>query len=574
MKDKQYLFEKYGDLLDEDTDSDVFRLVADLDALSIRGAQYPVEATEQVLLEHAGRSHVGARARQWPWHQIMSAVRNSAWVTTLSRSTDSGRRGVIAPNRQGKLLTAILVTGTVFVLTIAVVTLTQLANPHSHPSYLAHSTPAVRHVVPTRAVRVLPPVGPLRGLYVTEDVAASPGTILVPVDPSTLARDTSRKVVPLVPGAGSYVSSDGRAIVQIFEDTDHARTVDASTGRMLAGLRLPAPNDPYAPAFLSPDGSRLVFMRDDSSVSADRSTWYVVDALTGRTLATVPTIRVTTGTAVLVNRATTRLYLVSEGSGDFSDAGPTVPVIEEYDLASGRRIAQAELRGVLAGSWHTGRRFRGLPVFEQLTPGVALSPDGTTIAMVRADSDGVVLLNAHTLGPERTLRFDIRYRQQSPFGRHGELTHLGGPSGGVVRQATFSPDGRMLYVTGYEVRYVAVPRNRRDPRGEGNARAAELHVGLGLAAVDLRTGRTTASQTPVGGANEVARYSHLQPSPDGRSLYASVCASQVFYTPSGAGERCRLERLDSRTLVMEAQRKLNDEGEIFFYGGVSSGRGR
>lgn len=587
MKDEGYLFERYKDLLDEHATPDLVRLIHDLDALRSRRPRYVVEPTERVLLDHAAESRARAGLARRLWLHIISAIRTSTGLASTSLRTENGRRGISTRNGPRNLPSAILLITTVFITIVAVVTLVRFGSSYPRSQYAAHPTVTPRHpialelmstprphIVSTKSVRVMPPAGPVHSMYVTEDITASPGMALLPLDPQTLARDTSREVIPILPGATADLSADGKTAVQISEDTNNVRTVDTSTGRMLASFQLPAPISPDTPTFLSSDGSKLVFVRDNRGLSSDRSIWYVVDTMTGRTLTTVPTIRTTMGTVVFVNQATTRLYLVAEGSGDFRDTGPTLPLMEEYDLKSGDRIADTELRGVLAGSWHMGRNFRGLPVFKQWTPGVALSPDGDTIAIVHPDSDTITLLDAHSLRLERTLRFEVQQRQHASSMSNEALANLAGPLGGVTRQAIFSPDGKVLYVTGSEIRYIAVPKDRQDPRGEGDIAAAKLHLGLALQAVDPRTGQVIASQTLKAGANETAEYSYMQPSPDGRWLYVTTCTNQIFYTPSEVGERCSLERLDPQTLGLMAQREINDAGQVFFYGATDDTENR
>lgn len=108
---------------------------------------------------------------------------------------------------------------------------------------------------------------------------------------------------------------------------------------------------------------------------------------------------------------------------------------------------------------------------------------------------------------------------------------------GALRAATFHPDGRHLYITGFE--------NWRNPSG------GEARRGLGLQLIDLETGELMAD------VSADTQFRIVGIAPDGASLYV------VGGTPDDTGSGgTLLRRLDATTLAPLAERQFKQWPEI------------
>ena len=186
-------------------------------------------------------------------------------------------------------------------------------------------------------------------------------------------------------------------------------------------------------------------------------------------------------------------------------------------------------------SWFDGE---GGSVFHELSPGIAVSPDGRHLALVHADIDRVTLIDAETLrvkgGVALTRPRAIGERMLRWLGLLPEPAAAKLLDGRVV-QAVFAPDGRHLYVFGAE--------------GEtGEPGVAPTERGLGLTLIDLETGAIVAE----GLADE--QLDEVLPAPDGRSLY--TLGPTVPWTMAAGEPDYRLHRLDARTLAPLAEREF------------------
>ena len=172
----------------------------------------------------------------------------------------------------------------------------------------------------------------------------------------------------------------------------------------------------------------------------------------------------------------------------------------------------------------------GVPAMAQRIPGAALSPDGRTLAIVDAEADRVTLIDAERLAVERVV--DVR-----PHGSwldwlplRAAVAHAKGPLQGRMRQATFSADGRYLYVYGVEM----TPKPDNPDQAES--------TGLGMTAFDLARGTIAAS----GLAGQ--QVFNAQAAPDG-SVYLTSEAD-----PGGSQARFELLHVDGHNLHVLATR--------------------
>jgi|GEM_PF-1822468 len=247
---------------------------------------------------------------------------------------------------------------------------------------------------------------------------------------------------------------------------------------------------------LSPDGSLLY---GPGLSDGHRTVWYALDTSHGRVRFRV----------LLHNRYTRplsydaarqRLFAVEVRPFDSQTHQPRPLVLREYDVASGRQIAALTLPGILAGTGDTGRQVNGHEVYAEWSPGFALTPDGSEVAVLDGNTDTLWLIDARRL---TVIRTEEVTRAASPLQRLGEWLGLvpavalakGGE--GAVLSLHMSPDGRTLYATGR--------------RGEITADGTVAMHFLPLQAIDVAHG-TILAETP-------AADGWLGLSPDGSALY-------------------------------------------------------
>jgi DNA-binding beta-propeller fold protein YncE len=378
-------------------------------------------------------------------------------------------------------------------------------------------------------------------MYVIDGVD---GTVLEPIDPTTLIDDPSRRVLdtadPSIPGSPWAISSaDGSTLAQVFYYLNSSpytvRILDAATG--MERVRFRTPVGLYDPQ-LSADGSRLV--GQEGIGGNTRPVWRILDTSTGRTLGRVRQQGPDHwGRHVLISPDGDRLYmLVSYGSGSESKR-PGPPLLVAYDLPSGRTRETLKLDDVLAGSWRIKGEESGADfVVAQWQPGFALSPDGGTIAVVHPDQDTLTLVPARSLKEALTLEISrpkslLKWLGLSPATAYAKALE------GVSLRTQFSPDGGTLYVTGVA--------SEVDKQGKPHYR------GLGLRAIDVRTGRIKAE------ALEGRQLYGLEPSQDGRSLYTFASSGE---SANGTSTLYRLEATDLRIL---ATRQFNGYQGIYLF---------
>jgi hypothetical protein len=204
---------------------------------------------------------------------------------------------------------------------------------------------------------------------------------------------------------------------------------------------------------------------------------------------------------------------------------PRPPHLATCALGSRRPAAQVILSGVAYGSW----------AGQSWTPGTALSPDGRQIAVYEGRTNEVIVVDALHL---RILRLEEVSRQPSQIARLAQWFGLapsdawakGEPASGAEFQTTYSPDGRLLYITG-------------DTRSASSGFAGPRSIGI--RAVDVASGAIT------GEALAGQELWWAQPAPDGSALY--VCS----LSGDAADPAPAILRLDPRTLAMEARQAIS-----------------
>lgn len=382
-------------------------------------------------------------------------------------------------------------------------------------------------------------------LYLTD---ATNGAKLIPLDPRTLANLADRPLIERsTASCGScsmVVSADGTTIATMEYAYGGAATAggltirvhDARTGAERARFSPPLP---VIVDGLSPDGSRL-YARDwpPRELGAGR---HVLDTSDGHLVGAIPALSRCCLTRYWLAPGERRLHgiLVPDHRNGPLPNGPQTPLLVAQDAASGEEAGEVRLDGVLLGSWQTDREVRGRRVAANLSPGIALSPDGRRIAILHADREALTLIDVARLQvlwtkplsrPAGLLdRLGLRPRTASAK----ELESTGW-------ELHFSPDGRRLYAAGSQTRV---------------ADTGELvEQGLGLRVIAFEDARIIAEDL----ADE--RLFWLAPAADGDALYAFAQRRPAAGQQGGYV----LRRLDPRTLAVTAEREFTGLQRPYF----------
>lgn len=363
----------------------------------------------------------------------------------------------------------------------------------------------------------------------------------IPIDPLTLEDRTDLPAVEVVDPieARGFVtlSADGSTWVSLMAGevvvrdglggAERSRFVVGGSGGLFA---------------VSADGTRIVvsISVDYSDLNLHRPAWKVFDTRTGELISAIEgeeSIEVQTA----VDPAADRLYrlVAVGGSPDVTErTGPRPARLIAHDMTTGEETDRLDLPDMRVGSWATdemlGDEDAGTtyPLMRHLSPGVAVSPDGDRLAIVHAASETMTLVATPSLTVERTVplttprSWGSRFLGWLPLMPHGASAKA---MEGTFKSATFSPDGRRLYLTGEVITI------------EDEQAASE---GMGLRVVDVATGVITADAL---GNAEIGR---VIAAPGGENLYVITRE-----TAEDAGtDSWILRRLDGETLAVRAER--------------------
>lgn len=193
-----------------------------------------------------------------------------------------------------------------------------------------------------------------------------------------------------------------------------------------------------------------------------------------------------------------------------------------------------------AGGWPTDKQVRGETVHTEYWPGVALSPDGRTLAVVHPERDAVTLVDTRSMRITRIVAFAQRasvWQRLAALLPFWPQTAAAKALEGTFRGAVFAADGRHLYV--YGSRFTL----------DGDQEVA--HV-LGLTVVDLTSGAMTK---PILTDEAIER---VIPAPDGSGVYVM----SFTRTDQGGTAGLHLRRLDATTLRPRAARTFDTNREL------------
>jgi len=282
---------------------------------------------------------------------------------------------------------------------------------------------------------------------------------------------------------------------------------DARTGKPLFPPHHPAV--PFWITGISADGSVAYGFRDDDlNVPCASGHFYLLNVRTGRIIRQL-TLAVRLWDSALVSPDLGRLYTTTTPD-HMNGCGPRHsyhPLLTAYDLRTGRAVRSVQLKGVLGGRWLTTRMVNGERVAAIWQQGIALSPDGSQLAILDGNTNTLTLLRAQslqivsteTLSHPRTALETVA----GVLGMAPDAAEAKGQDTGVELQMQYTADGRSLVVTG-----ARLSPDRRHPYGSSR--------NLGIQLIDIGSGQLRAW------LNDGKQVLSLWPAPDGSALYSSV----------------------------------------------------
>lgn len=376
---------------------------------------------------------------------------------------------------------------------------------------------------------------------------------LAPLDPSSLRNGARSAALHLLtpPSGARYapslaVSPNGQWIASIVPSSQsNTWTVgifDAQTGKERGTTyRIPWT---VGISGLSNDARHLYGYRQEGNAYAELS----LSAVTGRVERRV-TVRDGCCGPALFDAAHHRFYVLMTAGNGHPAIGRRAPILVAYDLAVGRMVGRTIVHGVLAGTWTSNLSENGIKVPAFWSPGIALSPDGSQIAVFDGSNNRLTLINTEQMQVEQRITVSD---PSTPLA--GILGVLGlAPSiaeakefKGTQLNLQYSADGTLLYLSGTR----GVPSHPHAP-----------FAGLGLRVIDVASGHFQAS------AFSGKQLMWESSAPQGSDVY-------VFLPGPGNSCPCTLRRLNGATLQTEAQRTGMEGTSLYFLQPAASARKR
>jgi len=395
-------------------------------------------------------------------------------------------------------------------------------------------------------------------LYITDSFN---GAGLMAVDPLTLQERSSKPLLAISPTAANNLSTvaspDGTAIAvmsyrygrpPVAQDLDIA-VFDAVTGALRTRFN---PQMPVIVDSLSPDGTRIYARHwPPRDSTAER---LVLDATNGKILEREPALAVAGDTIAHTNDERTRRQYRLLVPTDPAATGPRAVDLAGWDLRTGKELWHLSLpslpagESLLAGEWKTGRIIDGIEVRSRLVPGLALSPDGRQIAVVRAfgccgskrtvwliDASSGAVMSERTYGLETSF-LDRLFAPSVAMAKSLDES--------VIVNASFSADGQLLYAYSHS--------SQVDDQGEAK------HQYYGMVAVALQAAAVRGHDIKWETYWYENRIEWTRASPDGKWLY-------VFLERRGSAnpKGYFLRRVDASTLRVLAERPFDGYRQHF-----------
>jgi hypothetical protein len=365
---------------------------------------------------------------------------------------------------------------------------------------------------------------------------------LTSADASTLADSPSARPFKLGP-VGSrrpdlFTNSEGWAVAAVtyglasIPGPKHGTTIrmfDASGRKLEPAFH---PGTAMVVEGLSPNAAELYGRGYSGALDTG---FYVLSARTGRVRYHLSTSKLCCGPSIY-DAAGHRMYVLNEPTKQTAES-PGTPILNTYDLITGRQTGRLALQGVLAGGWEVtdGTSSSSDPLYMTWGPGFALSPDGAQIAILDGSKDLLTTVDTKTMTVQRAVSLS---RPQSLLGQIAAFVGLAPATAeakgfrGVSLRMMYSPDGQSLVVSGFQ--------------GMPDSQGLYFPSPLGLRRIDVATGKILTETQPVDTG-------WLQYAPDGSALFG------VVYPPSDHTYAGLLERFDPSTLSVQASRSLNQD---------------
>lgn len=354
------------------------------------------------------------------------------------------------------------------------------------------------------------------------------------IDPVKLSLVKHGKTIPMSVSSDSrhlpqvLSSGDGRTLVAVEQRDGIVRVMRPDSGVLLHSFRLPANVDTLNLA-LSRDGSRLFTSQKFAPQQPNRpQIWYDLSTSDGRILNRITLARPCCALAQYDQRVD-RLLVLQAPKQPMSNSDPGPPTLISYDAASGHLVQFVILARLRYGVWRGGTDRNGDRQFTMWTPGFALSPHESQIAIFDDSSGRITFVNASTL--KVTSAANIGMRQSALETVIGWLgiapsEALAKDFRGANVEMQYSPNGRLLYVTGTEFL----------PGVHSQAHS------IGIRALDV------AKRQWTGQASKRQTLWWTQASPDGSALYSlSPITADAVMCP------CVLRRHNPLTLQVTAK---------------------
>jgi len=321
---------------------------------------------------------------------------------------------------------------------------------------------------------------------------------------------------------------------------------DARTGRPLFPAHHPAL--PFSISGVSADGSVAYGFDPEDLIGAScpAGHFYLLDVRTGR-IDRQLTLAAPNWDSALVSPNLRRLYTMTTPD-HLNRCGPRHlyhPLLTAYDLHTGAIVRSVRLKGVLGGRWPTRRTVSGETVTAFWQPGIALSPDGSQLAVLDGSTNTLTLLHARSLQVAGTETVSHpRTALETIAGVLGvapDAAEAKGQDSGVELQMQYTANGRSLLVTG-----ARLSPDGRHPYGSSR--------NLGIQLIDIGSGQIRAW------LNDGKQILSIWPAPDGSAVYSAV---QGWSRQGGLLNSLR--RHDPATLRVVGRRTFPHMGNWFLH---------
>lgn len=339
-------------------------------------------------------------------------------------------------------------------------------------------------------------------------------------------------------------SADGRTLAYTANPSSLAASivsvVDIVTGAVRRTLTYEQPTSVMR---LNADGSRLVLYRLSAGMRPP-FTLLTVDVASGATISTVTLSSTSEEWPILTPDLRTAYVLDTHNTGSWPGVTSGEVTLDVIDTAMGTRHI-VPLSFVRAGVFPEDRTVQGQPVIRSFSPALVPSPDSRRLYIVHADEDAITVVNLKEARVERTESIHpIASAARALFGWLApEQVAAKEASESMSKQATVSPDGRTLAITGMTGR----------PRDDGSYDVTDQGVQL----VDLRAFTTTghALQQQYQG---YTRPLTVQWSADGQTLYIGTISNDT-------ADAYQLRIMDARTHTVTASQTYMADSDFRRY---------